>query len=44
MRVAEAEVVELEEVEVEVEVQQESPSACPSCYLNSWASYPTRTT
>lgn len=39
------EVVE-QEVEVEVEeeeVQQESPSACPSCYLNSWASYPTRT-
>lgn len=44
MRVAEAEVVELEEEEVGVEVQQESPSACPSCYLNSWASYPTRTT
>lgn len=37
------EVVE-QEVEEEEEVQQESPSACPSCYLNSWASYPTRTT
>lgn len=39
------EVVEQEvEEEEEEEVQQESPSACPSCYLNSWASYPTRTT
>ncbi|KAG1755969.1 hypothetical protein EDB19DRAFT_444891 [Suillus lakei] len=32
---------EQEEVQM---LQQESPSACPSCYWHSWASYPTRAT
>lgn len=40
MQVAEEE-VEVQEAEVQEE-QQESPSACPSCY--SWASYPTQNT
>jgi hypothetical protein len=38
VRVAGEVVGEQEEVQ---QMQQESPSACPSCY--SWASYPSRT-
>lgn len=40
---AEAAVGEQLQEEVQV-LQQESPSACPSCYWYSWAFYPTRAT